>query len=364
MKAYIHTYPTRIFHLLLVVYVLVIYLISDENNLLPLHVSIGYGILVLTIFRIYFGFFGPKYSKFKDWSLSIKESFEFMLNFSNTKVYISHNPLASFVILAIIINLFLVVVSGITVYGIQEGRGVLSFLNDTMFKEMKFFKDIHELLSNLLLGLIFIHISGVFVDRLLHKENKTLISIFNGYKNVNAKSAILNNTQKFISIFLLCLAIIIPISTYNINTILTSSKYEPINYEKESDIFVEECASCHILYPPHLLPQKAWNKMMDNLEEHFGDDASVDDSSNKIIRKYLLNNSSETSNKQASVYIMKEYMNEIAISDTSYWKDIHKNINKKIFQSKKIRTKSNCKACHTNFENGLIENEDINIPKI
>ena len=364
MKSYIHTYPTRIFHFLLVIYVLAIFLISEEKNLLPLHVAIGYGILILIIFRIYFGFFGPLYSRFKDWPLSIKESFEFILNFFHPKEYISHNPLASFAILAIVINLFLVVISGMLVYGIQEGIGVVSFLNDSLYKDMNLYKDIHQLFSNILLGLIFIHISGVLVDRVLHKDKKTLNSIFNGYKNIKAKNSKLSNTQKIISSIFLTLAIITPLYLFSTNNILMSSKYKKIDYEQELEVFVEECASCHIIYPPHLLPKNAWNKIMDNLEEHFGDDASIDKDSNKIIREYLLKNSAQNSKKQVSINVLNTYIEEIAISENKYWKDVHKNLEKSLFKSKKVKTKSNCKACHTNFENGIIENRDIDIPKI
>ena len=36
-----------------------------------------------------------------------------------------------------------------------------------------------------------------------------------------------------------------------------------------------ECGSCHIAYPPPLLPAASWRRLMAQLERHFGSDASV-----------------------------------------------------------------------------------------
>ena len=37
-----------------------------------------------------------------------------------------------------------------------------------------------------------------------------------------------------------------------------------------------ECSACHMAYPPALLPERSWRKMMLGLERHFGQDASLD----------------------------------------------------------------------------------------
>jgi len=53
----------------------------------------------------------------------------------------------------------------------------------------------------------------------------------------------------------------------------------------------------------------------------------------------------------------------IAITKTPYWKEKHKSISKEIFSSSKVKSKANCKACHSDIEKGLIEDENINIPE-
>ena len=40
--------------------------------------------------------------------------------------------------------------------------------------------------------------------------------------------------------------------------------------------YQQECAACHLAYPPGLLPAASWQRLMSNLPRHFGTDASLD----------------------------------------------------------------------------------------
>jgi len=54
-----------------------------------------------------------------------------------------------------------------------------------------------------------------------------------------------------------------------------------------------ECSDCHMAYPPILLPQASWEKIMGNLSDHFGDDASLDDATVKVLTEYFVKNSND-----------------------------------------------------------------------
>ena len=103
---------------------------------------------------------------------------------------------------------------------------------------------------------------------------------------------------------------------------------------------------------------------MGNLEEHFGEDASLDEQDTSSIRAYLVKNSAESSTKESAFHILKSMdSNEtIAITKTPYWKRRHSEIDKSIFESKEVAAASNCKACHGNIEQGLLNDKDIKIP--
>ena len=370
-RSYIWSLPTRLFHILLIVFVGAVFILGEFDKLLEYHAIVGYVIALLFIFRIVWGFLDIEYSNFKDFNFNIKDLKEYMFNvFGNKKQYTGHNPASSWAIIAMIVLGLLSVVSGMVVYGTQEGMGVLSFLNVSMFKDMDLFEDIHELFANAFMIVIFIHIIGSLIDRFIHRS-KAVESMITGYKNTDEKEDEKNlKLTLFQKIFgILWIGLSIGLLIYLLNTpsnILIADGNKPVDYRVEHKLFHDECISCHTLYPPFLLPKRSWVKMMDNLENHFGDDASLDDEDKESIKKYLVQNSSENSTKESAFKILRSIKNKdiIAITKTSYWKRKHHDIDKKIFENKKIGINSNCKACHKNIEQGLLNDKDIKIPNV
>ena len=254
-KSYIWSLPTRVFHFLFALFILIAFL-TDDDKLLKFHAIAGYSILILLFFRVYWGYFGPKYSLFRDFPANKSEAKEFFKNiFDDKQKYIGHNPLASYVMIAMLIVTFIVIVTGILAYGIQDGKGIASFLNDSFFKKMKLFKEIHEFSANFLIFLIIAHLAGIAVDRLLHKKHETLNSIATGYKMTQEDESIkLSFLQKLFAIFIFVafLAFLI-FNLYKPDNALVASKFEPIDYKTQNVAFVNECGSCHTLYPTKLI---------------------------------------------------------------------------------------------------------------
>mgnify|MGYP005996311317 CR=1 FL=1 len=251
-KSYIWSIPTRVFHWLFVLFILLAFISADEERWLNYHAVIGYAVLILLIFRAGWGLFGPKYSLFKDFPIGKQKAKEFLENiFDDKQKYIGHNPMASYVMIAMLLVAFLTVVTGVLAFGIQEGKGILSSLNSSFFKEMKLFKEIHEILSTLFIALIAAHIGGVLVDRLLHKKHETLNSIFTGYKVTQENESIKLKIYQKVFAFLMFIFFIgfLAFNIYKPDNVLISSINKPINYKVQNELFVSECASCHTLYP-------------------------------------------------------------------------------------------------------------------
>lgn len=368
MKTYVWSLPTRIFHTLLVIFVISAFVSSEWDEYLTLHVAFGSAVGVLVLYRVIWGFIGPKYSKFSDFNLSIYSFKEYILSiFNPKKEYVGHNPAAGYTTVAILIVLLLLTITGFLTYGIQENRGLFAYLHSTYFREMELFEEIHEFLGGLLYLLIGVHITGVLLDKLLHSKIGTLESIVKGYKNIKGEDTKLSFFQILLSIIGIGLSLYVLIYVLSVkNNPIILGYNQVIDYKKENSLFVEECASCHTLYPPSLLPKKSWNIMMADLENHFGDDASLDGEDTQSILRYLLNNSAEKSTSEASVNILKTLENKdtIAITQTPFWKYRHKNIDKKYFDSDKVKTKANCKSCHKDVEKGLIEDSNIKMPDL
>ena len=183
----------RIFHWCLVLAFLISYLTAEEES--ELHIYAGYTVLGLIIFRLLWGIIGTKHSRFKDFLYSPKEVTLYLkeLITKKPKYYVGHNPAGGWMIIALLVSLFVVTISGLKVYAIEEGFGPLARTteipiiintyagrdeddekeeyNQYSEQEEEFWEEIHEASTNFTLFLIFFHIAGIIVASKLHNEN-------------------------------------------------------------------------------------------------------------------------------------------------------------------------------------------------
>jgi len=74
--------------------------------------------------------------------------------------------------------LALLSISGIALYGLEQGHGPLGFLtNYAGIETIYFFKTVHHLLADGIAVLIALHIGGVALESILQKQNLTLAMI-------------------------------------------------------------------------------------------------------------------------------------------------------------------------------------------
>ncbi len=144
------------------------------------------------------------------------------------------------------------------------------------------------------------------------------------------------------------------------------AKYQvkPVN----NQLYKDECASCHFGYQPGLLPSKSWSKLMEpkELANHFGDDASLEESDRVTLLNYLRKNASDKNgNSKIGSKIARSISwtnTPIAISKTRYFQKEHDEIPKRLITQKEVKTIGNCVACHTTAKKGYYGERDIKIP--
>lgn len=214
MKTYIWSLPTRIFHWLLVIGMVTAYILGEEEELLNIHSAVGYTVGILIIFRIIWGFAGPKYSRFSDFPLGLQSLRAFFADMKGSKSHSpGHNPAASVVMLAIIVFTLLIVVSG-TLLLASEGQGFFSSLSVGMTSGS--LKELHEICVYIVIGLIVVHLLGNLVDFIFNRKVGTLQSMFTGYKNIRGEDVRLNTFQKILAtVGLLSALAIFPYSILN-----------------------------------------------------------------------------------------------------------------------------------------------------
>lgn len=55
----------------------------------------------------------------------------------------------------------------------------------------------------------------------------------------------------------------------------------------DQELARRECGDCHFFYSREFLPAYSWQKILDNLDDHFGENASIDAPVRKHILAYL-----------------------------------------------------------------------------
>jgi mono/diheme cytochrome c family protein len=120
--------------------------------------------------------------------------------------------------------------------------------------------------------------------------------------------------------------------------------------------FVQECAGCHMAFPPGLLPAASWTKMMAGLDKHFDVDASVTPAEATEITNFLVKNASNRWTATTA---------PLRITDSVWFKTKHssREVAPAVWKRASIKSASNCMACHTGAEKGDFNEHNIKIPK-
>lgn len=217
--------PTRLFHWLLAVSFASAYILSDFDDLLSFHFAFGALAGGLLAGRIVWGFAGPRYSRFKDFPISFSNISHFVSSIKSAS-FVGHNPLASLVMLGIMVVGTATALSGY-------------MLNQSDIQTMPFSKDfteeLHEVLANLFLFLVILHLTGLMADLLLHQKNRAFFSIFTGRKNVNASPASINVYQKIVAVGWFALAFSLFVLARNLPVNRHQDDHEKIRQEQNDD---------------------------------------------------------------------------------------------------------------------------------
>lgn len=190
MKTNVWTLPTRIFHWYLAAGCVLAYILSDYTHI---HAAIGLSIGTLLLFRLIWGFTGPRYSRFKDFPIKPKKVIHFIKNIKTEEhLYTGHNPAAATVMLLIILTGICVAATGLlTVLSIDT-----DFFGPARFSNFEGHMELHDTFITILMVLIGIHIIGLATSLYTDKSAKTILSMFSGIKRLPGINANLTLGQR------------------------------------------------------------------------------------------------------------------------------------------------------------------------
>ena len=203
---------SRVFHWTLLGCYAIAFISSE--NIMKVHVIFGYIVLLLVLFRILYGFVGTKYARFSNFLYPSAQIVDYLkgLLIGRPKHYTGHNPAGGFMIAILLLSLLSLTLTGLKAYGVK-GHGPfakheISFMTnafaDSDDKENhdehdsrkqhskknnrtekdEFWEEVHETIAHFTLFLISIHILGVLVSSLVHREN-LIKAMITGRKRLN-----------------------------------------------------------------------------------------------------------------------------------------------------------------------------------
>ena len=127
-------------------------------------------------------------------------------------------------------------------------------------------------------------------------------------------------------------------------------RYKPV----QDQVVAKECSACHMAFQPQMLPKKSWQKIMDGLSSHFGEDASLEAKTVAHIKTYHLKNAADSS------WLGGKFMRGLSktsapmrITETPYWvREHNEEVPGRAWKDPKVKSKANCMACHKRANSG------------
>ncbi len=164
-----------------------------DDELLSQHVWAGYVVAGVVLVRLLWGVVGTEHARFGDFVRSPGATLSYLgqILTNRARRYIGHNPAGGAMILAMLASLAVTVFSGMEIYAIEENAGPLATIDISVDPGLipaahadndedsdgggmggeDFWEEVHEASANFTLFLVLLHVLGVLVASISHREN-------------------------------------------------------------------------------------------------------------------------------------------------------------------------------------------------
>ncbi|MEW9808250.1 cytochrome b/b6 domain-containing protein [Mesorhizobium marinum] len=148
----------RIFHWSLVTSFAVAWLTGDEW--MSVHEWAGYAAIALVAFRLLYGIAGPRYARFSQFvrGPGVISGYAADVVRNREPRYVGHNPLGGIMIVALLCAIVVTATSG-------------WLMTTDAFWGVEWVEDLHKVCANGMLALVLLHVGGVVLSSLRHREN-------------------------------------------------------------------------------------------------------------------------------------------------------------------------------------------------
>jgi cytochrome b len=354
----------RIFHwsLLLAVLVAATTGFFGSPDAFSTHLMAGTAIACLLLFRGVWGFSGSTYARFRSFIFApsvVMARARDMLGGRHVR-YLGHNPLGSAMVFALLGTIVIILSTGAIALGGVLKQGPLAFV--TSYPVGAAMKQVHQALAFALVALIILHLSGVIYESVVGQEN-LVRAMLTGNKAARSDVSPPSSARGR-PVLALSLVGLIGITAAAGMAVLASRPGLGVPTAPVDAEYTKECGSCHFAYHPSMGTAQLWQGVLDNLADHFGEDAGLTDATRSRIGAYLAENSAEHwDTRIAHVLANPNPEAPLRFTATQFWAHRRGDVPEAVFKSKAVGFKGACDACHPDAKSGLFAPQAVAIPE-
>ncbi|MDV7145826.1 cytochrome b/b6 domain-containing protein [Tropicimonas sp. TH_r6] len=324
---------------------------------IALHIASGLIAMALVAARIVWGFLGPTHARFRDFLRKPAEILSHLTG-GDTGRHLGHNPAGGLMMLGLMAVVGLLAHTGLAGLGGAMKTGPFLSLPYAIGEAGL---ELHEVLALLLLVMILAHVVAAILESRRSHENLAR-SMVTGIKESRPGDHPSHLARAYPRLALLVIAILAGAIAVSLRQNTHAPAFAPV--VELDEIFAEECTACHLAYHPSLLSAVEWREIMGGLDEHFGEDASLDSETNARITEWLISHDASTAQtRPAHQFAGAREDPTGSITETRAWADLHESLSERTFFRAPIYSKSNCSACHADAETGWFSPFQIRISK-
>lgn len=183
--------PLRVFHWLLAGSFVGAFLTAESERWRDVHAVLGYTALAMVAFRVLWGVFGTRYARFGALPLAPRRALAYLRSLVSARPehHVGHNPAGSLAIYALLILAAATALTGLAAFA--DGG--------------KWLGELHEGVANAMLAVVVVHIAGIVVGSLAHRENLAA-GMLTGRKR-GAPGAGISQSRRFVAVALVGLVV-------------------------------------------------------------------------------------------------------------------------------------------------------------
>ena len=353
----------RLFHWLLVLSVTVAAVTGffAQRSALDVHLIAGTAIAGLIGYRVVWGLLGGRYARFASFVFSPRATLAYARSVlaGRSGRYLGHNPLGAAMVFALLAVLAAIVLTGVVVLGGMVKQGPLAPF--TPFAIGTATIGVHKLLSLLLVAMVAAHLGGVWHESRRERENLAE-AMLTGAKHGPAEPAAGVRAHMRAALAICLVGGVLAAGTL---TALADLPGLGVPTTRLDPDYARECGACHTAYSPGLLPAASWTGLMAHLDQHFGEDASLDAGLATRLRSWLVANAAEHWDTLPAVRIRQSIdpKDPARITASGFWQRMHRRIPAATFANKEVGSRGACNACHMDAASGRFAPQSIEIPE-